>query len=266
MDDSTHDGELDAVVEPDAETAQPPQSVETDGIEDGDGGLDDDGEPFFTFADLEEYGTEDGDEEDEEETVDEQIETADEDETAAESPEDGAQAAEETEAEQEPTDEPEAVTEPTAAAEGNGAAEPGTADYAAWEREDLDAIAAANPDIAEQLRGRRLRDVVGDPRRFAELRGDPALRSRLTAAEAFTLAGGLKGARTDAPEANAPTSAPTSVTGRRDTGKAHLRPAPGKAAQPAVTVPREIRRMRDDGMFGDGVSDAELLELFRRVT
>lgn len=241
---------------------------------------DNESDVFFTFDDIPEdyddtsddtadYYTEDSDEEeggssDAEENNDEvhEDQASDSQAQAAENPENAAQDADGTEIGTNTSEDETAVTERPDAAQSADDGDAGVApDYAAWEREDVDAIAVANPDIAEQLRGRRLRDVIADPRRFAELRGDQTLRDRLTAAEAFTLAGGFKGAKS-----NASSEASAGATGLRDAGKAHLRPAPGKAAQQAVTVPREIRRMRDDGMFGDGVSDAELLELFRKVT
>lgn len=242
---------------------------------------DDDGsDAFFTFADLpddyddaadatDQYteGAEDDDTDSNSFTDDDtdEVQTADTSTEAGETAENAAQDAEkagagtntsegETAAAEQPSD-----AQP--AENGGGGAAP---DYAAWENEDIAAIVAEHPE----LRGKRLRDIVTDPRRFAELRGDPTLRGRLSAAEALTLAGGIKDGQTPTGSTNAAQEQATGTVrdAVRETGKAHLRPAPGKAAQQAVAVPREIKRMRDEGIFGANISDAELLELYRNVS
>lgn len=269
-----------------ADTAGATDEADDDGNEQpGAPDEDDDGsDAFFTFADLpDDYDdaadatdqlTEDAedddtdsnsftdDDADEVQAADTAPET---DETAENAAQDAAQDAEEAgTGTNTPEGETAAAEQPDAAQPAENSGDGAAPDYAVWESEDIAAIVAEHPE----LQGKRLRDIVTDPRRFAELRGDPTLRGRLSAVEALTLAGGVKGGQTPAGSTNAAQEQATGTVrdAVRETGKAHLRPAPGKAAQQAVAVPREIKRMRDEGIFGANISDAELLELYRNVS
>lgn len=220
----------------------------------------DDTDGFFTFADLDdedEPGDPDADGDTDEGTDDEQAETSDEEETGTEDSDQETDTAENSHGQEE--------TDGVSAENTDGAT-----DFAAWEAEDIAGISEANPELADAIKGKKLNSIVANPRRFAELRGDPILRGKISAAEAFKLAGGLAGGKAgtiDTPAKNGAPEKPAGVVrNNANTGKSHLRPGPSKPAQPSVTVPSSIKRMRDRGDFGSDVSDAELLSLFRSVT
>lgn len=224
---------------------------------------------FFSYDDLADLDEESGDEQAEEPEEEDDAAAAGEEETGAQTP---AQEADGQESDADGVEPPEngddAASDASAPDEPDGGSE--APDYAAWEREDIAGIAEAHPDLAETLKDKKLSAVVKDPRRFAELRGDPMLRGKLSVADALLLAGGLvddaQGTDTPPTRSATPAQSASHTAGSTHSSKSHLRPGPNRPAQPAVSVPREIKLMRDRGMFGDNVSDAELLELYRNVT
>lgn len=223
---------------------------------------------FFSYDDLADLDEESGDEQAEEPEEEDDAAAAGEEEAGTQTP---AQEADGQESDTDGVEPPEsgdvAASDASASEEPDGDSE--TPDYAAWESEDIAGITEAHPELAEALKGKKLSALVKDPRRFAELRGDPMLRGKLSVADALLLAGGLvdDAQGTEPPTRSAtPAQSASHTAGSTHSSKSHLRPGPNRPAQPAVSVPREIKLMRDRGMFGDNVSDAELLELYRNVT
>lgn len=224
---------------------------------------------FFSYDDLADLDEESGDEQAEEPEEEDDAAAAGEEEAGTQTPAQEADGQEsDTDGVEPPDSGDDAPSDTTAPDEPDGNLE--APDYAAWEREDIAGITEAHPELAEALKGKKLSALVKDPRRFAELRGDPMLRGKLSVADALLIAGGLvdnvQGADTPPANSGAPAQSASPTAGSTHSSKSHLRPGPNRPAQPAVSVPREIKLMRDRGMFGDNVSDAELLELYRNVT
>lgn len=103
--------------------------------------------------------------------------------------------------------------------------------FKAWEQVDIGEIVAAYPE----LKGKNLKDVLDDPARFASLRGDADMRSKMSAVEAFEFVNRNK-LKVNAESAGA----------RKAASKAHLKATKKKNVAPPVTIPRQLEQMLSD--------------------
>lgn len=136
--------------------------------------------------------------------------------------------------------------------ESSSETDPADVDYAAWEREDREAILAAHPELKATLEGKHLRDVLDDPGLFGYMRGSAENRAKYSAVDAFE-------------KASAQLLAKRAADARaKQSSKQHIRSGSTKAATPPSSIPADMMRQLKD-MFPGKTRD-ELLRLYNTVT
>lgn len=117
--------------------------------------------------------------------------------------------------------------------------------FRAWEQEDINEIVKAYPE----LKGKKLKDVLDDPQRFASLRGDTQLRAKMSAVDAFEFVN-RKSIYKKAEQAGA----------RQTASKAHLQSTKTKNVKAKTEAPRYIH-----SLLGDEIPREEADKLYREI-